>query len=463
MKPARRHVDLTGRGVYPKQTEGDVTDGGTTNSSYARSFPTSAANRDTRHSGRSPSLRKTWLVLLLGGLTACGPLSIDMYLPALPQLTGELGATSAQVQSTLMTVLLGLAFGQILAGPISDSVGRRKPLLVGLIVYVTASVLCALSGSVYLLAALRFLQGFGAAAGMVIARAAVRDLYTGVEAARFFASLMLVTGVSPILAPVIGGQILRYTNWRGVFGVLTVLGLVLALLVALVLPETKPVQWRQPANLGATLRTFGALLREPMFLGHMLAAGFISAAMFAYVSGSAFVFQGIYGLSPQGFSLLFAANSIGLVGGTQLSVRLVGRVASEARLLLGGLTSAALAGAVMLTAVANSAPLWMILAALSVMIASLGFAMPNTLLLALAKHREISGSASALFGVSQFVIGSMAAPLVGIGGVGSALPMVLVMFSVVLVATVAHVTIGRRGLRGATGVSTVASSSTEPA
>jgi DHA1 family bicyclomycin/chloramphenicol resistance-like MFS transporter len=435
-----------------------VTDGGTPNSSHAKTFPSTAANRDTRQSGKPPSLPKTGLALILGGLTACGPLAIDMYLPALPQLTRELGATSAQVQTTLMTMLLGLAFGQMLAGPISDSVGRRKPLLVGLIVYVAASVLCALSGSVFLLAALRFLQGLGAAAGMVIARAAVRDLYSGVEAARFFASLMLVTGVSPILAPVIGGQILRFTNWRGVFGVLAVLGVMLAFLVVLVLPETKPAQWRQPARFGATLRTFGGLLREPTFLGHMLAAGFISAAMFAYVSGSSFVFQGGYGLSPQQYSLLFGINSIGLVGGTQTSVRLVGRIASEAQLLLCALTSGALAGMAMIVAVANSAPLWTTMIALFVMIASMGAAMPNALLLALAKHQETSGSASALFGVSQFVIGSMAAPLVGLGGVGSPLPMVLVMSGVVLVAMAAHAAIGRRGLRDATGLSTVASS-----
>lgn len=432
-----------------------------TDAGFTGSIPGGVAG--ARRDGRSPSARKAGLALILGGLTACGPLAIDMYLPALPQLTRELGATSAEVQSTLMTVLLGLAFGQLVAGPISDSVGRRKPLLVGLTIYVVASVLCALSGSVYLLAAVRFLQGFGASAGMVIARAAVRDLYSGAEAARFFASLMLVVGVSPILAPIIGGQILRYTDWRGVFGVLTVLGMVLVLVVLFILPETKPPQWRQPARLGATLRTFRGVLREPMFLGNTLASGFMMSAMFAYISGSPFVFQGIYGLSPQGYSLLFGANAIGLVGGTQLSSRLVGRVASEAQLLLGALSCAALAGAVMVFAIARGFPLWTVLVPLFVMVASVGFGQPNALLLALARHQRISGSASALLGVCQFVIGSLATPLVGLGGVATALPMVLVMFSVVLVATLAHVTMGRRGLREATGLSTVAASSGGPA
>lgn len=406
---------------------------------------------------------KARFALVLGGITAVGPLSIDMYLPALPQLTGDLGATSAQAQLTLTTMLLGLAFGQIIAGPISDSVGRRKPLLVGLGVYVLASVVCTLSGSVYVLTGLRLIQGLGASAGMVIARAAVRDLYSGAEAARFFSSLMLVVGLSPILAPIIGGQILAHTSWRGVFVVLTGLGVLLTLVAAFALPETKPAQWRQPARVGPTLRTFGRLLAEPTFLGNALAAGFAIAAMFAYISGSAFVLQNVYGLSPQAFSLVFGANAIGLVGGTQTNARLVGRIASESQLLLTALITAAVAGATVVTVVLAGLPLWMILVALFIMIASLGFVMPNTLMLALARHREVSGSASALLGVCQFVIGALAAPLVGIGGVGSALPMALVMFGVVLVSLTAHVTLGRRDAAGSdtgTEKSTVASSVT---
>jgi DHA1 family bicyclomycin/chloramphenicol resistance-like MFS transporter len=390
--------------------------------------------------------RKVGFALILGGVTACGPLSIDMYLPALPQLTGALSASSTAVQSTLTTVLLGLALGQLVAGPVSDSVGRRMPLLAGLVVYVVASVLCSLSGSVPLLTVLRFVQGFGAAAGMVIARAAVRDLFHGVEVTRFYSSLALVTGLSPILAPVIGGQILRYTDWRGVFVVLAGLGVSLSVVVALVLPETKPVHWRQPAHVGATLRTFSGLLREPSFLGNALAAGFAMAAMFAYASGSSFVFQNIYGMSPQTFSLVFAANAIGLVGGAQLNARLVGRVADEARLLVGALTAAGLVGAGMVIMVIAHAPLWMVFSTLFVMIASLGFGNPNMMMLALARHRETAGSASALLGVCQFVVGALSAPLVGMGGLGSALPMALVMFAVVIVALLAHAIVGRRRL-----------------
>ncbi|GAB2650590.1 multidrug effflux MFS transporter [Saccharopolyspora gloriosae] len=389
---------------------------------------------------------KTKFALILGGLTAFGPLSIDMYLPALPQLTTELGATESQAQLTLTAVLLGLALGQLVAGPISDSVGRRRPLLVGLAVYIVASVLCALSGSIYALAGLRLLQGAGAAAGMVIARAAVRDLYSGVEAARFFSSLMLVTGLAPILAPVAGGQILAHTTWRGVFVVLTAFGTLLLLVAAFLLPETKPKQWRQPANLGSTFRTFGSLLAAPSFLGNALTGGLGMAAMFAYISGSSFVLQNIYAMSPQTYSIAFGANAIGLVLAGQVNARLVGRVASEAQLLVGALLTSSVAGAVLLSAAVLDLPLPFLLGALFVMVSALGFVMPNTTMLALADNREVSGSASALLGVCQFIVGALAAPLVGLGGTGSAVPMALVMFGVVVAATAMFLTLGRRGL-----------------
>lgn len=388
--------------------------------------------------------RKTRFALILGGLTAFGPLTIDMYLPALPQLTEELGASSAQGQLTLTAVLLGLAFGQLLAGPISDSVGRRKPLLVGLAVYLTASVLCAMSGDIYALTGLRALQGFGAAAGMVIARAAVRDLYSGVEAARFFSALMLVTGLAPVLAPVIGGQVLAHTTWRGVFVVLTCFAVVLLVVTSFALPETKPGEWRRPLRLGSTMRTFGGLLATPSFLGNALAAGLAMAAMFSYISGSSYVLQDIHGLSPQVYSLVFGLNAVGLVAGGQANARLVGRIATESQLLLTALISSAAAGLVLLGAVLLGLPLPVLLAALFVMIASLGFVLPNTTMLALAEHREVSGSASALLGVTQFVVGAMAAPLVGLGGVESALPMALVMFGVVLASLTVYLALGRR-------------------
>jgi len=388
---------------------------------------------------------KLKFALILGGLTAFGPLSIDMYLPALPELSRELGASPAQGQLTLTAILLGLAFGQVIAGPISDSVGRRKPLVVGLAVYTAASVLCALSGSAAALTALRALQGLGAAAGVVIARATVRDLYSGREAAKFFSSLMLVTGLAPVLAPVIGGQILAHTNWRGVFVVLTGFGTLLLVVSALLLPETKRPEWRQPAELGTTFRTFGTLLARPSFLGNALTAGLAMSAMFAYVSGSSFVLQGVYGLSPQTFSFAFGANAVGLVLAGQINARIVGRFATEVQVLMTALGVAALAGLVLLATVLLNLPLAFLLGALWVTIASLGFVMPNTTMLALADNRDVSGSASALLGVCQFVVGALAAPLVGVGGTGTALPMVIVMCSVVFGALLVFTALGRRG------------------
>ncbi|ASU77404.1 Bcr/CflA family drug resistance efflux transporter [Actinopolyspora erythraea] len=405
---------------------------------------------DTRTTGEASGVdnsglrRKARFALILGGLTAFGPLTIDMYLPALPQLTRELEATSAQGQLTLTAVLLGLAFGQLVAGTVSDAVGRRGPLLVGLALYFTTSVLCALSGDVYALTALRFLQGFGAAAGMVIARASVRDLYSGVEASRFFSSLMLVTGLAPILAPVIGGQVLNHTDWRGVFVVLAAFSVVLFLVTVLALPETKPRRWRQPLRAGSTARTFAGLLASPAFLGNALAAGLAMAAMFAYISGSSYVLQDIYGLSPQAYGLAFGSNAVGLVAGGQVNARLVGRIATESQLLLCALSAAVVAGLLLVVTVVAGLPLPFLLVALFVMISSLGFVMPNTTMLVLAERQEVSGSASALLGVLQFVVGALAAPLVGLGGVGSALPMALVMFGVVLASLTVHLTLGRQ-------------------
>lgn len=388
--------------------------------------------------------RKARFALILGALTAFGPLSIDMYLPALPQLSADLGATSSQAQLTLTAVLLGLAFGQLIAGPVSDSVGRRKPLMVGLALYIAASVLCAVSNEIYALAALRALQGFGAAAGVVIARAAVRDLYSGVEAARFFSSLMLVTGLAPILAPVIGGQILAHTTWRGVFVVLTGFGVLLMVVALLALPETKPRRWRQPLNLRSTFATFASLLARPSFLGNALAAGLGMATMFAYVSGSSFVLQGVFGMSPQAYSLVFGLNAVGLVAGGQINARLVGRVGTESQLLLAALITASTAGAALIGAIVGQLGLPVILVFLFLMISSMGFVLPNTTMLALADNREVSGSASALLGVAQFVVGALAAPLVGLGGVRSALPMALVMFGVVVASLTVWLTLGRR-------------------
>jgi DHA1 family bicyclomycin/chloramphenicol resistance-like MFS transporter len=367
------------------------------------------------------------LALILGGLTAFAPLSIDMYLPALPELSDDLGASASAVQLTLTACLAGLARGQLVAGPLSDRFGRRRPLLAGVGAYTIASLLCSAAPTVWTLAGMRLVQGATGAAGIVIARAIVRDLHSGAAAVRFFSMLMLVTGLAPIFAPVIGGQILTVTSWRGIFVLLATIGAVLALAAAFGLRETLPSVRRREGGLRATARTLRALLADRRFTGYALASGLAFGAMFTYISGSPFVLQEIYGASPQLFSAVFAANSVGLVALGQLNGRLAGRVPAD-RMLRIGVTSMAISGAVLFAVVAiGGLPLAALLIPLWVLVSSMGLVFPNTTALALADHPEVAGSASALLGVLQFMIGAAAAPLAGIAGTGTAVPMGAVM------------------------------------
>jgi DHA1 family bicyclomycin/chloramphenicol resistance-like MFS transporter len=382
-------------------------------------------------------------ILILGGLSAFAPLSIDMYLPALPRMAVDLHSADSTLQFTLTAFIIGLALGQLLVGPISDAVGRRKPLLIGLTLYAGASVLCALSPSAELLIAARAVQALGAAAGIVIARAVVRDLYSGTAMTKFFSMLMLVSGLAPILAPVIGGQILRLTSWRGVFVVLTVFGVLLLVATAVALPEPLPVERRRPGRVGASLRTYAGLLADRSFLGYALSGGLMFAGMFAYISASSFVLQDVYGLSPQEFSLVFGANGIGIVLAGQLNGRLVGRF-PERPLLAVGLTASAVGGVGVLLAAVFSLPLPALLVPLVLLVASVGMVMPNASSLAMAEHPHNAGSASALVGVLQFVVGGLATPLVSLGGANSAIPMGTVMASFAVAALIAFVTLTRR-------------------
>lgn len=362
-------------------------------------------------------------MLILGALSAFGPLSIDMYLPGLPSLGRTLDAPAWAVQLTLTACLAGLALGQVLAGPLSDRFGRRRPLIVGVAAYAAASLLCAAAPSVAVLVALRFVQGAAGAAGIVIARAVVRDMHSGAAAARFFSLLMLVNGLAPILAPVLGGQLLQVTSWRGVFVVLAAIGALLAAAAAAGLRETLPPERRHAGGVGETVRTFGRLLADRGFLGHALACGLAFGAMFAYISGSPFVIQDIYGASPQLFSVMFAANAFGLVLASQVNRALL---RLDPRAILRSATAAqALAGLLLLAVVAAGAGVWPIVGLLFVVVSSLGLIFPNATALALADHPLVAGSASGLLGVLQFIVGAAAAPLVGVGGTGTALPMAM--------------------------------------
>ncbi|WP_370418917.1 Bcr/CflA family multidrug efflux MFS transporter [Streptomyces sp. QH1-20] len=381
--------------------------------------------------GRIPAARRTSLLLtlVLGGLSALPPLSMDMYLPALPEVTDSLRSPAATVQLTLTACLMGMALGQLVVGPMSDKWGRRRPLLAGMVIYVLATAVCALASTAELLIAFRLIQGLAGAAGIVIARAVVRDLYDGVAMARFFSTLMLVSGVAPVIAPVIGGQVLRVTDWRGVFVVLTVVGVLLTLVVWRRLDETLPPGRRQTGGLGEALRAMRGLLADRVFTGYMLAGGFAFAALFAYISASPFVVQDIYGASPQTFSLLFGVNSIGLVLVGQINGKvLVGRVSLD-KALAAGLAVVVLASVALLlmtSGVFGKPGLLPIATGLFVLMSAMGLTLPNTNAQALMRSRDAAGSASALLGTSTFLLGAIASPLVGIAGSQTAVPMAVV-------------------------------------
>ncbi|GGP54657.1 Bcr/CflA family drug resistance efflux transporter [Streptomyces abikoensis] len=382
------------------------------------------------------------MTLVLGGLTALPPLSMDMYLPALPEVTSALRSPAATIQLTLTACLMGMALGQLIVGPMSDRWGRRRPLLVGMVVYVLATAACVVAPTTELLIGCRLAQGLAGAAGIVIARAVVRDLYDGVAMARFFSTLMLISGVAPVVAPLIGGQILRLTDWRGVFVVLTVIGLLLTLVVWRRLDETLPPARRQDGGLGQALRTMRGLLADRVFTGYMLAGGFAFAALFAYISASPFVVQDIYGASPQTFSLLFGLNSIGLVLVGQINGKvLVGRVSLDKTLAVGLAVITLAAGALLLmtSGVLGEVGLVPVSAGLFVLMSAMGLAMPNTNAQALMRSRDAAGSASALLGTSTFLLGAIASPLVGIAGEHTAVPMALVQLGCALAAVVCFV------------------------
>src|SRR5207302_10259170 len=361
------------------------------------------------------------LFVLLGGLTAFGPLSIDMYLPGLPAIARDLSASESVIQLTLTACLIGLALGQVVAGPVSDALGRRRPLLVGVAGYAIASLLCALAPSAPALVGLRLLQGLTGAAGIVIARAIVRDMYSGSAAARYFSRLILVMGLAPILAPVLGAQVLRVSTWRGIFLGLTIVTALLWLGAALALPETLPAARRSAGSFAGTLNIFGQLIRDTPFVGFGVAAGLAFGAMFAYIAGSPFVLQGIFHVSPQTFSLIFGMNAFGFVLASQINGSLVGRI-RPARLLTGGLIANATAGVALLFVVVSGFGLLAVLLPLFLLASSVGFIVPNATALALSRRPDAAGTGSALLGVIQSGVAAFGAPIVGVAGTGTALP-----------------------------------------
>ncbi len=376
------------------------------------------------------------LVLMLGALVALGPFTIDMYLPALPTITGELHTTSTAVQLTLTGTLAGLGLGQLVLGPLSDTFGRRRPLLAGTTVHVVASLLCVVAPNVAVLGALRVLEGLGAAAASVVAIAVVRDLFSGVRAARMISRLVLVIGASPVLAPTIGGEMLRWTDWRGVFAALALLGLAVTVLAAVALPETLPASRRRTGGVPATLRTYRGLLADRTFVALVLVSGLNASALFAYVAGSSFVFQDQYGLSEHAFSLIFALNSVANIGASQVNVVLLSWF-PPARILVASLSTAVLAStALLVVALTGAGGVLGLMVPLFVLLGAIGQSGPNASALGLSLHGESAGTAAALFGSLNFGLGALAAPVVGVLGNDSHAMAVVMAASIGLAATV---------------------------
>ena len=389
---------------------------------------------------RHPSTAR--LALLLGAFVALGPLTIDMYLPALPTIVDDLETTSAAVQLTLTGTLVGLALGQLVLGPLSDRFGRRRPLIAGTALHVIASVLVLVAPDITTLGVLRLLQGLGTAAGSVIAIAVVRDLFDGRAAATMLSRLFLVIGAAPVLAPTIGGEVLRFTSWRGVFVLLTVYGLLLLAVGACLLRETLPPERRSTDGVAGTLRGYRSLFRDRAYVGLVLVAGLTMAGLFSYVSGSSFVYQDEFGLDEQQFGLLFGAGAVWLIAATQLNPVLL-RWVSPAQVLVAGTVAGAAAGVLLLVLAATgtgglfavAVPLW------AVLFAS-GLALPNAPALALSRHGEAAGTAAALLGAVQFGVGAAVSPLVGLLG-NDAVAMGMVIVGSLVLAIVVLVVVVR--------------------
>jgi DHA1 family bicyclomycin/chloramphenicol resistance-like MFS transporter len=376
------------------------------------------------------------VVLLLGSLIALGPLSIDLYLPALPELTDDLSASPSSVQLTLTGILVGLGLGQLVIGPLTDVYGRRRPLLAGIAVSVASSLLCAVAPTIVVLDVLRVLQGFGAAAASVVAMAVVRDLFTGRAAAAVISRLVMVMGLAPVLAPSLGSAVLEVGSWRTVFVVLAGLGVLLGALAALALKETLPAERRAAPGLRATMRGYGELLRDPSLVGFMLVASLTMAAVFAYVSGASFVLQDGFGLDGRTFGLLFGIGAVGLIVSSQVNVVLL-RTFTPGAILSSALTAASFAGLVLLfCAVTGTGGLLGIMVPIWVVLAMVALCGPNATALALADHGERAGSAAALLGAGQFAVGAIIAPLTGLGEAGSAVPMAATIAGSLLAAAV---------------------------
>jgi len=367
-------------------------------------------------------------VLVLGALTALGPFTIDLYLPAFPTLESELGVSAAAIQLTLTGTMIGFGFGQLVVGPWSDRVGRRLPLLLATGFHILASVGAALSQDIVWLGVFRVLMGFGAAAGAVVALAMVRDLFGGKPLVRMLSRLALVSGLAPVLAPVIGSQLLLVMSWRGIFWVLAGYGVVVVVAVAFLIVETLPTGERQVSGHSTLAQRYRAVLGDRTFVGVAIIGAMTFTGLFSYLSASPFLFQQVYSFSPQQYGVLFAVNSLGIVAGVQLSSALMHRFNVAPQWIIAVSTLVLLTAATAILVLDRAgAGLWGTLVPLWVFIAACGFTFPSVQVIALNAHGHEAGTAASLLGAANFGVAGLISPIVGLLGVGTAVPMSAVM------------------------------------
>jgi len=385
----------------------------------------------------APSVTK--LIWILALLAALGPFTIDMYLPSFPDIARSLGVEVAAVELTVATYLAGLAIGNLIYGPLADRFGRRRPLLLGLGIYSLTSLLCAAAPNLPLLAAGRLLQGIGGAAGMVISRAVVRDRFNESESARIYSALMLIMGVAPIVAPLLGGQLVGVgPGWPLIFLILTVLGASVWTMIARLLPESLPVEARTRRSPVETIRTMGATLRQLRFVRLALAGGAIQASMFAYIAGSPFVFIELFGIPQEHYGFYFGANALGFISMSQLNRWMVPRFGVQPTMRAAIFVATAAYTALWFAGNGGAGPM-ILLPLMFVGIASIGCVLPNATAAAMAPFDRSAGVASSLLGTIQVACGALAAMSVSLLADGSARPMFTVMFgcSLVSVAVIA--------------------------
>lgn len=372
-----------------------------------------------------------------------------MYLPSFPGIASDLETSASLVQLSLTTCLIGLAVGQIVVGPISDSQGRKKPLIIFLSLFAVASFACALAPNIYVLVIARFIQGFTASAGVVLSKAVVRDVFIGRELTKFFALLMVINATAPMIAPITGGAILLlpFATWETIFFFLSIVGFAIVFTVAGKLPETLPVENRIPSSVKESIRTIGRLLKDRSFIGYALTIGFVHGGSFAYVSGTPFVYQGIYDVSPQAFSFLFGVNGLAIITGSFLVGRL-GGIFHERSLLRSAVLIAVSATGVLLVMTLLEGPLYSIVVPIFIYMTAMGMVLTSTFTLAMEHQGHRAGSASAVLGMLPLLFGAVVSPLVGLDET-TAVPMGAILFTTASIGATFFFTLTKKDARKA--------------